>query len=54
MPDEDQLYLRPRNPRRYDERHPTGSDLEFIMKQIAKVRRELIRFGNLGWARARQ
>jgi hypothetical protein len=28
--DEDQLYLRPRNPPRYDEQHPTGSELEFI------------------------
>jgi hypothetical protein len=45
--DDDQLCLRPRNPPRYNERHPTGSELEFIMGQIAKLlsRRELIRFG---------
>ena len=39
--DEDQLYLRPREPLRYDEQHPTGSELEFIMDQIAVLRREL-------------
>jgi hypothetical protein len=41
--DEDQLYLRPR----YDEQHPTGSELEFIMEQLAALptRRELIHFG---------
>jgi hypothetical protein len=37
MPDEDQLYLTPRTPPRYDERHPLGSDLEFIMEQIARL-----------------
>jgi hypothetical protein len=36
----DQLYLRPRNPPRYDEQHPTGSELEFIIEQIAALRRE--------------
>jgi hypothetical protein len=43
MPDEDQLYLHPRRPPRYDEQYPTGSDLEFIMEQIAALptRREL-------------
>jgi hypothetical protein len=45
--DEDQLYLRPRNPPRYDEQHPTGAELEFIMKQIAALRRELARLGFL-------
>jgi hypothetical protein len=40
--DEDQLYLRPGNPPPYDERHPTGSELEFIMWQIAKLRRDLV------------
>jgi hypothetical protein len=39
--DEDQLYLRLRNPPRCDERHPTGAELEFIMEQIAALRREL-------------
>jgi hypothetical protein len=45
--DEDQLYLRPPTPPRYDERHPTGSKLGFIMEQLATLptRRELIRFG---------
>jgi hypothetical protein len=38
--DEDQLYLRPRNPPRYDEQHPSGSELQFIMEQIAALRRE--------------
>jgi hypothetical protein len=37
--DEDQLYLRPRNPPRYDEQHPTGSEVEFIMKQLPRCRR---------------
>ena len=41
--DEDQLYLRPGNPARYEERHPTGSELELIMWQIAKLRRDLLR-----------
>ena len=53
--DEDQLYLRPRNPPRYDERHPTGSELEFIMWQIAKLRRDLVRatvWAGLGLAAA--
>ena len=47
MPDEDQLYLRPRRPPRYDEQNPYGSELEFIMERIAALptRRELIRFG---------
>ena len=50
--DEDQLYLRPRNPARYDERHPTGSELEFIMEQFAKLRRDLGPCRGLGRARA--
>jgi hypothetical protein len=41
--DEDQLYLRPGNPARYEERHPTGSELGLIMWQIAKLRRDLVR-----------
>ena len=41
--DEDQLYLRPGNPARYEERHPTRSELELIMWQIAKLRRDLAR-----------
>ena len=47
MPDEDQLFLRPRQPPTYDERHPLGSDLEFIMRRIAALptQCELIRFG---------
>jgi hypothetical protein len=47
MPDEDQLFLRSTRPPRYDERHPLGSDLEFIMRRIAALptRRELIHFG---------
>jgi len=45
--DEDQLYLTPRTPPKYNERHPLGSDLEFIMGRIAALptRRELIHFG---------
>jgi hypothetical protein len=45
--DEDQLHLRPRTPPRYGERHPTVSEREFIMEQLATLptRRELIRFG---------
>jgi hypothetical protein len=39
--DEDQPYLRPRNPPRYNEQHPTGSELEFIMEQIGAPRRAL-------------
>jgi hypothetical protein len=41
--DEDQLYLRPTRPPRLDERPVAGSDLEFIMGQIAALptRREL-------------
>jgi hypothetical protein len=53
MPDEDQLYLNPRDPPRYDERHPAGSDLEFVMEQLARMRRDLWRvvlFGMLGGA----
>jgi hypothetical protein len=34
--DEDQLYLRPRNPPRYNEQHPTGSELEFIMDRSVR------------------
>ena len=47
MPDEDQLFLRPRKPPVYNERHPTGRELEFIMARIAELptRRELIHFG---------
>jgi hypothetical protein len=47
MPDEDQFYLLPRTPPSYDERHPLGTDLEFIMRRIAALptRRELIHFG---------
>jgi hypothetical protein len=37
--DEDQLYLRPRNPPRYDEQHPTGSEIGFVMEHIAALRR---------------
>jgi hypothetical protein len=37
MPDEDQLYLHPRDPPQYDERHPAGSDREFIMEQLARI-----------------
>jgi hypothetical protein len=46
MPDEDQLFLRPRTLSTYDERHPTGNEFEFLMKQIAALptRRELARF----------
>jgi hypothetical protein len=45
--DEDQLFLRPARPPRFDERHLTRSNLEFVMEQIAALptRRELIRFG---------
>jgi hypothetical protein len=45
--DEGQLYMRPRNLSRSDERHPTGTELEFIKEQIGALptRRELIRFG---------
>jgi hypothetical protein len=45
--DEDQLYLRPRSPPSYDERHPTGAELESLMGRIAALptRRELVRFG---------
>jgi hypothetical protein len=53
--DEDQLYLRPANPARYEERHPTGSELELIMWQIAKLRRDLVRaavWAGLGLAAA--
>jgi hypothetical protein len=39
--DEDQLYLYPRKPPRFDERPLAGSDLEFIMERIAALRREL-------------
>jgi hypothetical protein len=41
--DEDQLYLRPTRPPRFDERPLAGSDLELIMGQIAALptRREL-------------
>jgi hypothetical protein len=44
MTDEDRLYLRPRTPSTYDERHPTGSELEFVMAQLARISRELARF----------
>jgi hypothetical protein len=46
MRDEDQLFLRPAKPPRYDEASATGSDLEFIVKLIAALptRRELTRF----------
>jgi len=53
--DEDQLYLRPGNPARYEERHPTRSELELIMWQIAKLRRDLVRatvWAGLGLAAA--
>jgi len=53
--DEDQLYLRPGNPARYEERHPTGSELELIMWQIARLRRDLVRaavWAGLGLAAA--
>ena len=53
--DEDQLYLRPGNPARYEERHPTGSALELIMWQIAKLGRDLFRaavWAGLGLAAA--
>ena len=46
--DEDLPYLHPRNPPTYDERHPAGSDLEFIMKQLEQMRRDLWRVGLLG------
>jgi hypothetical protein len=41
--DEDQLYLYPRKPPRFDERPLTRSDLEFIMERTAALptRREL-------------
>jgi hypothetical protein len=41
--DEDQLFLGPARPPRFDERPLTRSDLEFIMEQIAAMptRREL-------------
>jgi hypothetical protein len=41
MPDEDQLFLRPAMLPRYNERNTTGAELEFIMEQIAALRREL-------------
>ena len=40
MPDEDQLFLRPAKPPRYNERNTTDAGLEFIMEQIAALRRE--------------
>jgi hypothetical protein len=45
--DEDQLYLHPRSPPRFDELHLTRRDLEFIVEKIAALptRWELIRFG---------
>jgi hypothetical protein len=46
--DEDQLYLYPRNPPTYDERHPNGDALEFVMEQLAAMRRDLWRVGLLG------
>ena len=41
MPDEDQLFLRPARPPRYNEQDRNGAELEFIMEQIAALRREL-------------
>ena len=37
MPDEDQLFLAPTRPPRFDEQHLTRSDLEFVMGQIASL-----------------
>jgi hypothetical protein len=41
MPDEDQLFLRPAKPPRYNEWNTTDPGLEFIMEQIAALRRDL-------------
>jgi hypothetical protein len=41
MPDEDQMFLRPTKPPRYNERNTNGPELEFTMEQIAALRREL-------------
>ena len=41
MPEEDQLFLRPAKPPLYNERQTTGAEFEFIMEQIAALRREL-------------
>jgi hypothetical protein len=40
MPDEDQLLLRPAKLPAYNERNPTDAGLEFVMEQIAALRRE--------------
>jgi hypothetical protein len=39
VPDEDQLFLRPAKPPRYDERNTTGAELE--LEHIAALRQEL-------------
>jgi hypothetical protein len=44
MPDEDQMFLRPAKPPRYNERSTTDVGLEFIMEQIAALRREVAKF----------
>jgi hypothetical protein len=41
MSDEDQLFLQPAKPPRYNERYTTDASLEFIMKQITALSREL-------------
>ena len=41
VPNEDQLFLRPAKPPRYDEQNTTGAELEFIMERIAALGREL-------------
>ena len=49
MPDEDQLFLRPSKPPRYNEPNTMDAGPEFILGQIAALptRRQLIRFGVL-------
>ena len=44
MPDEDQLFLRPADPPPPLKRSTTDSDLEFVMGQIAKLRRDLAKY----------